>query len=40
MREAASIAQGELAQAGTDDFFLPLDVDLRAVGAGTIAARP
>jgi len=39
MREAASIAQGELAQAATHHFPLVLDVDVRAVGAGMGLSR-
>jgi hypothetical protein len=35
MREAAAIADGELAPAATRQFPLALDVDMRAVGAGT-----
>jgi hypothetical protein len=34
-REAASISQGESAPAATHRFPLPIDVDVRAVGAGT-----
>ncbi len=39
MREAAAIAQGELAPAATHHFPLPLDIDVRAVRAATGLSR-
>jgi putative transcriptional regulator len=39
MREAVAIAQGEAEPAATHQFPLPLDVDVRAVRAGTGLSR-
>jgi putative transcriptional regulator len=39
MREAVAIAQGEVEPAATHRFPMPLDVDVRAVRAGTGLSR-
>jgi putative transcriptional regulator len=39
MREAAAIAQGEAEPAAVREYLLPLDVDVRAVRAGTGLSR-